>query len=685
MDEIRIAVYDKASTRDNGVTTMNAMIARAVVVFCCLCLAASVAGQSMPTLNNDQRALLAALLTAVDATPPTADAPDSWQTHVLRASDGSHYLAFSVASSPAAPIAANRVLIYVRLSHVPQPSVVTVAARSSVREWLDGSRTDPRLVRSRRGFAVGEMPAMGAATAGGGGAATVGSADLQIMGLQRERERQRKEQQERERKASLEGAGAEGAGLPPFEDFDLVVPARFADGSAAIQRALTAGPGRYRLSVAWVDAAAKPGKAPLHVAHRTLDLPPSWADEFRISSVIVAEGVTVRETPYTPAEQRAHPYSLGVTEIRPARDTVFANSEQLSLAFQVINARAPATGKPEVTVDFRITRQAGNREEQVATLTPLRYDTTTLPPDFDVRLGHPLIAAMSVPLATLSRGAHRLHIAATDHGTTTTTHRAGEFSVIGTPLSLLAEAPLLGRRFRREDALEDAALAALVQAFTPASPSPALRRALDQAASRAFIDLLAEEPVPQGEQATRTALTGLALYAVGDVSALARFQQAFALGGPGGPLQFLIGAVRATQGRDPDAIAAWQSARDEGLHLVAPFLVEAYLRRGDAARASALVLAELAERPAEGTWARALAASHLANGRHQDALAVLEAQLARAPDDLDGRWLQLQALYGRLVRDGGNDRERFTDLAKAYIAARGVHAELAAEWVKAVP
>lgn len=683
MDEITVEVYDNASTRDNGVTRADAVIARAGVVFCCLWLAASAAGQSLPILNNDQRALLSELLATVDGAAPPAQPADSWQTHVLRASDGSHYVAFSVASSPAAPIAANRVLVYVRLALASQPPGVTVA-RSSVREWLGGSRTDPRLVRSRRGFAVGDMPAMGAATAGGGGAATVGSADLQIMGLQRERERQRQEQEERDRKASLEGAGPDPATVLPFEDFDLIAPPRFTDGTPAIQRALTAGPGQYRLSVAWVDAAAKPGKAPVHVTHQTLDLPPAWADDFRISSVVVAESVTVRETPYTAIEQRAHPYSLGVTEIRPARDAVFANSEALSLAFQVINARAPETGKPDVTVNFRITRQAGSRDVQVATLTPLRYDATTLPADFDVRLGHPLIAAMSVPLATLPRGAHRLHIAATDHGTATTTHRAIEFSVTATPLSLLAEAPPLGRRFRREDAIEDAVLAPLVRAFTPPEPSPALRRALDQAASRAFIDLLAEQPVPQGEQATRTALTGLALYAVGDVSALARFQQAAALGGPGGPIQFLIGAVRAIQGRDPDAIAAWQSARGEGLNLAAPFLVEAYLRGGDGARASALVLAELAGRPAEGTWARALAASHLTSGRNQDALAVLEAQLARTPDDLDGRWLQLQALFGRLVRDGSDDRHRFTELAEAYIAAGGAHAQLAAEWVTAV-
>ena len=643
----------------------------------------------MPTLNNDQRALLAALHAAVDAAQASADvAPEAWQTHMLRASDGSHYVAFSVASTATTPVNTRPQLLYVRLSVVATPPLTTPAERSMVREWLGGSRVDPRLL-PRRGIAIGDMPAMGTAGAlGRRPEHAAGSTDLTAMSLLRDRDRQRREEQERQRRAILEGSGAATADLLPFEDFDFVTPEAFVDGTARLQRALTAGPGVYRLSMAWVDATGRAGQSPVRLAQRLLDLPPAVPDEFRISSVVVADEVSVRPAPYTAVEQRAHPYSLGVIEIRPARDTVFANSEPLSLAFQVINARAPDTGKPDVTVDFRITRQVGNRQEQVAILTPLRYDTSTLPADFDVRLGHPLIAAMSVPLATLSRGAYRLHIAATDHGTTTTTHSAVEFSVIATPLSLLAEAPPLGRRFRREDAIEDAVLAAVVQAFTPPSPSPALRRALDLAARRTFVDLLAEEPVPQGEQATRTALTGLALYAIGDVSALTRFQQAYALGGPGGPIQFLIGAVRATQGRDPDAIAAWQAVTDEGLHIAAPFLVDAYLRLGDGARASALVSAELAGRPAQGAWARPLAASHLAAGRDQDALLVIEARLAQSPDDAEARWLQLQALFGRIVRNDKSaaapERERFLTAAPAYIAAGGANAALAAEWLKAV-
>ena len=52
---------------------------------------------------------------------------------------------------------------------------------------------------------------------------------------------------------------------------------------------------------------------------------------------------------------------------------------------------------------------------------------------------------------------------------------------------------------------------------------------------------------------------------------------------------------------------AWQSAKGEGFPIVSSLLVNAYLRLGDAARASALVSAELVGRPAEGVWIRALA------------------------------------------------------------------------------
>ena len=665
---------------------MNAQLTRVFLVSGCLCGAAPAIAQQVPELSKDQRTLLQAMVAAVDAAPAAPDTePSAWHTHVLRASDGSHYVAFSVAATADRPIPTVPLIMYVRLATVPAPPATTIAERSAVREWLAGSRVDPRLLRPRRGFAVGEMPPMGAGSIGGRGASSVGSADLQIMGLERDRNREKKADEEKQRRAALEGTAQTTSQLLPFEDFDVLPPSAFADGTPAIQRALTAGPGRYHLSVAWIDSSAKPGRAAVRVARRSLDLPPASSSELGLSTVIVADRVAVRETPYSSLEQRAHPYAIGLTEITPARDAVFTRDDRISVAFQVVNPTATDTGKPDVAVSFRIVRVAADREAPVAALSPLRYDATTLPPDFDVRLGHPVLAAMSAPLATLGRADYRLHISVTDRLSGRAAAAHADFRVIGTPLSLLAEAPALAPPFRRDAALGDSVLAAIVRAFAPASPSPPLRRALDLAAGRKFIELLVEEPVASSEQGVRTALTGLALYSVGDAAAVVQFQRALTQGAPAGPVQYLIGAVRATQGRDPDAIVAWQSAIDAGLPaiLIAPFMVDAHLRRGDGARAAAVVAAELAGRAPEGAWARTVAAAQLAAGHDREAIAVLEARLAQRPGDAEAQWLRLHALYASVVRGGeqGN-APRFITAAQGY---KGPHEALVTEWLKVIP
>ena len=63
---------------------------------------------------------------------------------------------------------------------------------------------------------------------------------------------------------------------------------------------------------------------------------------------------------------------------------------------------------------------------------------------------------------------------------------------------------------------------------------------------------------------------------------------------------------------------------------------------------------------------------------------MLDARLTQVPDDGDVAWLQLQALYARIVKDGDRDRSRFTAAARAYVAAGGVHAGLATEWLNTV-
>jgi hypothetical protein len=658
---------------------MTTTIARALVVSGCLCGPALSFAQQPPQLSKDHRALLQAVIAAVDG---AADAPETdavWQVHVLRASDGSHYVAFSLAGTADRPIAAAPLVMYVRLATAP---ATTIAERSAVREWLAGSRIDPRLLPRNRGFAVGDMPAMGAAAGmGRGGAPAVGSADLQALSLEQERNRQRKADQEKERRAALEGAARATSQMLPFEDFELLAPASFADGTPVIQRALTAGPGRYNLYVAWVEASAKPGKAVVRVARRSLELPPAMSTEFALSSVILADRVGVREVPYTALEQRAHPYTIGPTDIIPARDAVFTRDDRISVAFQIVNPSADNAGKPDIAVNFRIVRLTGEREDQIATLSPLRYDPTTLPPEFDVRLGHPVIAAMSAPLASLRRGDYRLMITAEDRQASLIVAGSTAFTVVGTPATLLAEAPPLGRRFDRAAALQPTIVAVLLDLLAPAAPSPELAKAVGVARAGRFVDLLVVDRVPVHEQGVRAALTGMALLSVGDFGALAQFQQALKAGAAAAAVQFLTGAARATQNRDQDAIAAWEVARSDGFPpaVLAPLLADAYLRRGDPKGAAEAVPASGSGDDAE--WTRALAATRIATGREGDAVTALDARLARYPDDLDARWLLLHALYSDLVNGNRDRHARFVAEAQRYIGAKGTNGALAQVWL----
>ena len=111
----------------------------------------------------------------------------------------------------------------------------------------------------------------------------------------------------------------------------------------------------------------------------------------------------------------------------------------------MINAQSNEAGMPDITVNFRVVRVNGERESAVPRSTPQSYNATTLPPDFNLRLGHPLFAAVTAPLATLTRGEYRLKIAVNDRIANTVANAETDFSVIGTPASLLAEAPPLGR------------------------------------------------------------------------------------------------------------------------------------------------------------------------------------------------------------------------------------------------
>jgi hypothetical protein len=564
-----------------------------------------------PSLSRQQREALQTLVRAVDTTT-TAPLPDGdWPLHVLRASDGSHYVAFSI-HRPEGVQLGRPFILYVRLAS-RRADAATQPERSAVAEWLTGQSPTPAL--PQRGLAFGEMPTYGAgavATRGPG----AGTQNLQLLELEQRRAREKREEQERARKAALEGTGATRTPRPllPFEDFDLRAEAVADSGGApVIRRSLTAGPGDYELTLAWIDMKGGTPIGAAHVIRRPLSLAPASTTTFGLSSVIVADSVTIRESPVAATEQTARPYSIGSTEITPARDHILGADERLALVVQVFNPRALPNGKPDVAVSFRVLRQQGAREDPVGTLTPQLYNELTLPLDFDVTKGHPIFAAVAVPLKTFKRGDYRLEVAAHDRAAGVGAMTDVLFTVAGTPASLLREAP------------------PLVPAFHAA-----------------------RESLPP-------------------------------------TVGIMLGAIRASEGNDRDAIVQWDTAVANGADsaIVWPLIIDAHLRQGDTTRAIELARRGLEAAPGHARFTRQLATAYLMNKQSEQAWHWLDAHLSRHSDDVEAQWLALHTLFAEFVEGtgrGATDRGRaqIGELAARYAAANGTHATLARDWAAAV-
>jgi hypothetical protein len=660
-------------------------------------LTSSASAQSgAPDLSRAQRNALRAVVAAVDAPGTKVETPEAWPLHVLRASDGSHYVAFSLTAPPGIR-AGQPVVLYVRLAS--RRGQTDAAERSAVAEWLAGQRSAP--VKPERGLAFGDMPAYGAGSSAGGreaGTSTRGPAgqSLRMLEAERERARVQRETREQERKATLAGAETLRGPNPllPFEDFDanLILTAD-RNGAVTLRRSLTAGPGDYDLTVAWTDPTAKDPAGATRILRRPVQLPTAAPSTFGLSSVVLADDVVLRETPLPADQQSAHPYSIGAMEITPARDQILTNDEQLALVVQVINPRATPEGKPDVAVGFRVFRSANGVLESVGTLTPQIYNAATLPPDFDATKGHPIFAAVAVPLTTFKRGQYRVQVMADDRLAGASATGDATFTIVGTATSLLRDAPPLAPPFRREAALTPSIVRAIVDVLTTGAASPALRQGLESLGASRFVDLVRGDSVNANERGARELLRAIGLLALGDTAnaVSAPLRQAQQLNAAPAAVHFVDGAVRAIEGRERDALTAWTAAMNAGFDAAAltPLLVDSHLRLGEAPSALELATRAVAAQPGNSVLRRGLAAAQMASKQEADAIAGLEALVTEQPEDQDARWLLLHALFAGHVSGQGasttpQGKQRLRDLAQAYIAGKGRHAALATEWAEAI-
>jgi hypothetical protein len=668
------------------VPTMRAT-AGTMIVLATLALPAYPQSSAPPNLSGNQRLALQAIVRAAASAGGIEDVPEhKWPFHVLRLSDGSHYVAFTI-DTPPVTSAKRALVLYVRLATRHGTSAPSPDERSGVAEWLAGQTPGPPA--SKRGIDFGEMPTFGAGAIAARGP---GPQSLQLLELQRKRAQEHREAEERERKAKLEGEAASRTPRPflPFEDFDVrALPFSHTADVMAFRRSLTAGPGDYDLILGVADPEAKDPAASVRLFRRRLVLPPASLSEFALSSVILADGVRLRETLLPPNEQSSAPYTIGMLEITPAADRLFTNDENVTLVVQVINASASATtGKPDVALSFRVFKRNGDREEPIGTLTPHIYNNLTLPPDFEVSKRHPLFDAVSIPLRTFKRGEYRVEIAANDRAAGIGTITDATFAIAATPAALLREAPPLAAPFQRTDLLQPQVLGDLLAHLSGPQPSAAFTQAVAAARAGRFADLIRDEPVLPTETDARQVLRTLAMYAIGDnpASLSSALQQALQRKVAPAAVHTLLGAVRALEGNDNSAVAAWDTAIAAGASgpALAPLVADALLRLGDAARAAASV--ERLSNSGDAALVRRLAAARVAQGRYDDAMRALEPILTRHPSDVDAQWIALHSWFAAFVNgqargsDAAATRARIRELANGYIAAKGPNAALAAEW-----
>lgn len=187
-----------------------------------------------------------------------------------------------------------------------------------------------------------------------------------------------------------------------------------------LQRALSAAPGLYDLYVA-VRERPGPGKeeAALKAAviKRELIVPDFSEKAMQLSSVILAERIDPLSAPLDKRQQALRPYALGTVEIQPTLHATFDRSSTMSIAFFIYNAAMDERGQPDIAVEYRVYRDTAVGEALVGTMPTQRYDATTLPPSFSMKMRRELGAAQSLPLDALAPGAYRLRIRVTDNMT----------------------------------------------------------------------------------------------------------------------------------------------------------------------------------------------------------------------------------------------------------------------------
>jgi hypothetical protein len=200
-----------------------------------------------------------------------------------------------------------------------------------------------------------------------------------------------------------------------------------------VSRAMAVSGGEYEMFVAIREKGTgdKKQQPKMGLLRKDLAVPDFTAAELNTSSIIVAESVEPVQTALTNEQQQENPYTFGTMKILPSTDPKFKKEGELQVVFWIYGASADANKKPDVQIEYNFHQKTAEGEKYFNKTAPQQLNATTLPPQFDMALGHQLPGSLVVPLASFPAGDYRLEIKVTDKPSGKTLTRDVNFNVIG--------------------------------------------------------------------------------------------------------------------------------------------------------------------------------------------------------------------------------------------------------------
>ena len=226
-------------------------------------------------------------------------------------------------------------------------------------------------------------------------------------------------------------AGVPVLPTPAFEDaYHVDLSAPTADGVYEIRRGFWAPGGEYDVYIALSESAVADGtEAKTMMLKMAVSVPNLWTDQLVTSTVIQAARIESLTALPPPDQQLANPYTLGTMRIVPKTGSDYLTTEELSLVFLVYNAGLTSSGLPDVSVEYTFNTRGPTGEVFFNRTNPQAFNEQTLPPGFDLALGHQLVAGQAVPLSGFPEADYRLEITVTDNTNGVSLTRSVDFSV----------------------------------------------------------------------------------------------------------------------------------------------------------------------------------------------------------------------------------------------------------------